>query len=101
YTATLEEIANNPQGRYEIHSPLTPAERHRLLVEWNDTAADYSTDTTVHELFEVQAERSADAVALRFEGEELSYQELNGRANQLAGYLRQQGVGAESRVGVS
>jgi amino acid adenylation domain-containing protein/FkbM family methyltransferase len=101
YIATLEEIAGNPQGRYEIHSPLTPAERQRLLIEWNDTAAGYSTDTTVPELFEVQAERSADAVALRFEGEELSYQELNGLANQLARYLRQQGVGAESRVGIS
>lgn len=101
YIATLEEIANNPQGRYETHSPLTPAERRRLLVEWNDTTADYSTDTTVQQLFETQAERSPDAVALQFEGEELSYRELNELSNQLARYLRQLGVRAESRVGIS
>src|SRR6185436_4900081 len=82
------------------HSPIAPPERRLLLIEWNDTAVNYSQVKTVHQLFETQVERSPDAVALVYEGEQLSYQELNGRANQLAHHLREIGVGVDARVGV-
>src|SRR5262249_20231780 len=66
----------------------------------NDTAADYPRDRCVHELVQEQAARTPDAVAVVFEGRELSYRELNGRANRLAHYLRARGVGAETLVGI-
>ncbi|WP_164021359.1 non-ribosomal peptide synthetase, partial [Pyxidicoccus trucidator] len=76
---------------------LTPAERQRMLVEWNDTRAPVP-ETTAHQLFEAQVERAPDAVAAVFEGESLTYAELNARANQLAHYLRRRYVGPEVRV---
>ncbi|AKJ01545.1 amino acid adenylation domain-containing protein [Archangium gephyra] len=85
--------------------PLLPdAERQRLLVEWNATQADFPRDTCVHHLFEAQAERTPDAVAVRA-GEygevELTFQQLNARANQLAHHLRRLGVGRQTLVGLS
>jgi amino acid adenylation domain-containing protein len=79
---------------------LTEAERHQLLEEWNDTAADYPGDKCIHELFEEQVERTPEAIALVFEDQELTYRELNAKANQLANYLRKQGVGNEVMVGI-
>jgi amino acid adenylation domain-containing protein len=79
---------------------LSPDERHQLLVEWNDTAAPYAADKTIHELFEQRAQRTPDALALVFGHERISYQELNARANQLAHHLRSLGVGAEVLVGL-
>ena len=78
---------------------LTKAERHQLLVEWNDTETDYPRDKCIHQLFEEQVERTPDAIALVFEGEQLSYCQLNQRANQLAHYLQKLGVKPEVRVG--
>jgi amino acid adenylation domain-containing protein len=100
YTATLEAMASDPRGRYDAHSPLTPAEQHRLLVEWNNTDADYRSGQTIHQLFEAQVELTPAAVAVVYEGEELTYQELNKRANQLARYLRERGVRVDARVGI-
>jgi amino acid adenylation domain-containing protein len=79
---------------------LSESERHRLLVEWNRTAANYPQDKTIHELFEAQVEQTPDAVALVFEGGKLTYRELNGRANQLAHHLRKLGIGPEKLVGL-
>ena len=79
---------------------LTEAERHQLLVEWNNTATDYPKDQCIHQLFEAQVERTPDAVALIFEQQCLTYRELNQRANRLAHYLRQLGVGPEVLVGI-
>ena len=101
YTSTLEAMASDLQGRYDTHSPLTDTERHRLLVELNDTANGSSDEQTLQQLFEAQATRSPHAVAVVCEGEELTYQELNARANQLAHHLRELGVGADARVGIS
>ena len=78
---------------------LTEAERHQLLVEWNKTQADYPA-IYVHELFEAQVERTPDAIALVAGVEELTYQELNQRANQLAHYLQTLGVKADGLVGI-
>ncbi|MET8566301.1 amino acid adenylation domain-containing protein, partial [Streptomyces flaveolus] len=79
---------------------LTDVERHRILTDWNDTAADLP-DATVVELFEAQAARTPDAVALSAtDGAELTYRELNARANRLARLITAHGVGAEDRVAV-
>ena len=79
---------------------MPEAERHRLLVEWNDTSADYPRDQSIQQLFEVQAARAPEAIAVACEGGELSYGELNARANRLAHHLISLGVGPETLVGV-
>ncbi|MBZ5670628.1 MAG: amino acid adenylation domain-containing protein [Acidobacteriia bacterium] len=79
---------------------LIESERNRTLYEWNDTRADYP-DVCVHELFERQAARIPDATAVVFQGQQLSYRDLNQRANQLGHYLRKRGIGPELLVGVS
>ena len=80
----LEGIVADPEQPISTLPMLTEAERHQILVEWNDTAADYPKDKCIHELFEEQVERTPDAVAVEFEGQQLTYRELNSRANQLA-----------------
>ena len=81
--------------------PLMPeAERQQVLYEWNATEAEYPRENCVHELFEEQVEETPDAVAVVFEEATLSYRELNGRANQLAHYLRELGVGPDERVAI-
>ncbi len=74
---------------------LGEEERCQILVEWNNTARDYPRDTCFHQLFEAQAEKSPDAVAATFEGSQMTYRELNCRANQFAHYLRARGIGPE------
>jgi amino acid adenylation domain-containing protein len=71
-----------------------------MLVEWNDTAADYPQDKCIHQLFEDQAEKTPDAVAVVYEEQELTYQELNQKANQLAHYLQKIGVQSDTLVGI-
>jgi len=78
---------------------LREQELRRMLVEWNETVAQYDA-ACVHEMFQAQAARTPDALAVSFEDEQLSYEELNRRANQLAHRLRALGVGAESRVAI-
>ncbi len=80
---------------------LTGDERHRLLVEWNRTEADFAADTCVHQFFEQQAARTPDAEAVVYENRSLSYRELNSRANRLAAHLRALGVGPETIVAIS
>ena len=77
---------------------LTTAERHQLLVQWNDTAVRYPHDMCVHELFEQQVEQTPEAVAVVFEDRQLTYRELNCQANQLAHYLRSCGLGPDRLV---
>jgi len=96
----LEGIVANPEERLDHLPLLTPAERHQLLVEWNNTQTDYPFDKCIHEVFEAQAEQTPDAVAVVFEDQQLTYQQLNRRANQLAHYLRSLGVGADVLVGI-
>ncbi|WNG36167.1 amino acid adenylation domain-containing protein [Archangium violaceum] len=81
--------------------PLLPeAEKHKLLVQWNDLPLDYPREATLHELFEAQVERTPDAEALVDGTRSLTYAELNARANQLAHSLRSLGVGPETPVGI-
>jgi amino acid adenylation domain-containing protein/non-ribosomal peptide synthase protein (TIGR01720 family) len=79
---------------------LTRREREQVLVEWNNTARDYPQDLCLHEMFEAQVERTPERIAAVHADEELTYRELNARANKLARYLRKLGVGPETRVGV-
>jgi amino acid adenylation domain-containing protein len=96
----LEAAAAQPSLALSELPLLSPGEQRQLLVEWNDTAAEYPREARIHELFEAQAAKTPQQAALAFEGEELSYEELNGRANRLARYLRGAGVGPETRVGL-
>jgi surfactin family lipopeptide synthetase A len=79
---------------------LTEPERHQLLVDWNNTQMDSPPEKLLHELFEAQAERTPDAVALLFESQEMAYRELNDRSNGLASYLQSLGVGPDMPVGL-
>ena len=79
---------------------LPNRERHKMVIEWNLTEQDYPKDKCVHQLFEEQAERTPDTVAVVFEEQSLTYRELNARANQLAHNLRSLGVGPDVLVGL-
>ncbi|HVG20945.1 MAG TPA: amino acid adenylation domain-containing protein, partial [Blastocatellia bacterium] len=96
----LEAFAADPGRRVADVEVLTDTERHQLLVGWNDTRADFDLTLCAHELFEAQVTQSPDAVAVVFDGRQLTYGELNARANQLAHYLRGRGVGPEMLVGI-
>jgi len=96
----LEAIADNPAQKVRDLTLVTATERQQLLVEWNDTATNYHGGECVHELFEAQAERTPQAVAVVHEREQLSYEELNRWANQVAWRLRELGVGPEIRVAI-
>ncbi|HEX8148767.1 MAG TPA: amino acid adenylation domain-containing protein [Pyrinomonadaceae bacterium] len=96
----VESAAARPETRVDELDLLSPDERRRVLFEFNETAGDYSTRTCLHELFEAQAARTPDAVAVSDEGGRLTYAELDGRASRLARLLRRRGVGPESVVGV-
>ena len=96
----LKGIVADPDQRISDLPMLTQAEWHQLLVEWNDTKTDYPRDKCIHELFETQVEKTPDAIALVFEDQQLTYRELNTRANQLASYLQKLGVGPEVLVGL-
>ncbi|MBA3711242.1 MAG: amino acid adenylation domain-containing protein [Pyrinomonadaceae bacterium] len=96
----LAGIVANPDQRLSELPLLTAAERHQLLMEWNNTASDYPKDRSIHELFEARVEQTPDAVAVVFEDQQLTYAELNRRANQVARRLSARGVGPEVRVGI-
>ncbi|MFN2417098.1 MAG: condensation domain-containing protein, partial [Pyrinomonadaceae bacterium] len=100
FKAALERLIQDPTRCVSELPLLTEDEQRRQLVEWNETRRAYPAQATVHELFERQARLTPDAVALVFEGESLTYAELDARADALARYLRRSGVGVESRVGV-
>ena len=100
FQTLLEAIVTNPQQRVSQFPLLSEAEQHQLLVEWNNTQVDYPKDLCVHQLFEAQSEQTPEAVAVEFESQQLTYQELNRRANQVAHHLRSLGVGPDGLVGI-
>jgi amino acid adenylation domain-containing protein/FkbM family methyltransferase len=100
YQTLLESIVADSTRRISDLPLFTEAERHQLLMEWNGTARDYPHDQCLHQLFEAQVERTPDTVAVVFEDEQLTYRDLNRRANQLAHHLRALGVGPEVLVGI-
>ncbi len=102
FQTLLEAIVDNPQQRLSQLPLLTEVEQ-QLLKQWNYTEVEYPTTTKeqcIHQLFEAQVERTPDAVAVVFEDQQLTYWELNNRANQLAHYLRSLGVKPEVLVGI-
>ena len=94
----LEGLVLHPEMRIGELAILTEAERQEILVEWNDTATSEPRNALAHELFEAQAERTPDAVAVFFEKQHVTYRELNARANRLARRLRTLGVGPDQLV---
>ncbi|MGQ0593712.1 MAG: amino acid adenylation domain-containing protein [Gammaproteobacteria bacterium] len=95
FQVLLEGIVARPESHLCELPLLTEAERRQQLIEWNATEAAYPKDRCLHELFEAQAGRTPARVAVACEGEQLTYAELNARANQLAHHLRGQGVRPE------
>lgn len=100
YRNLLEQIAENPEVRITDLTLLTKREYQQIVVDWNRTEASFPPVLGVHELFAAQVAATPEAIALEFEGEALSYRELNTRANRLANFLREQGVGPDRVVGV-
>ncbi|MDB9451125.1 non-ribosomal peptide synthetase, partial [Dolichospermum circinale] len=96
----LSAIVENPQQAVGELPLLSAAERHQLLIEWNHTAAEYPTDEYIHQLFAAQVEKTPDAVAVVFENQQLTYRELNQKANQLGHYLQSLGVSSGMLVGI-
>ncbi len=96
----LRGVAADPSARLSQLPLLTEAELRAELHDWNDTAAPVPP-VCVHEGFQAQAARTPDAIAAEYEGERVSYAELNRQANQVARRLRELGIGPEALVGVS
>jgi amino acid adenylation domain-containing protein len=96
----LEQIATGVDMRLFELELLDAAERTRVLDTWNDTQVAYPADRSIHELFEAQSARTPTAVAVVFDDESITYEELNARANQLAQYLVRLGVEPEGRVAI-
>lgn len=96
----LEGIVRNPDARISELPLLTERERRQLLLEFNSPETEYPRDKCLHQLFEEQAARTPEAVAIRFGSHAVSYRELNERANQLAHYLNALGVETETLVGI-
>jgi amino acid adenylation domain-containing protein len=99
FRALLDGMTSDPSRPLADLQLLTEAERQQMLVEWNDTVKTYD-QRAVHELFEAQVKRAPDSIASVFEDQWVTYQELNGRANQLGQYLKRLGVGPEAPVGL-
>jgi amino acid adenylation domain-containing protein len=100
YEELLRSVVREPQQRVSRLSLLSNGERQQLLREWNDTAVEYEAGVTLSQLFERQVQRDGAAVALVSGEQQISYGELNERANRVARHLRELGVGAEGRVGL-
>jgi len=99
FQTLLEGIVANTDQVIEKILLLTTAEQNQLL-EWNNTQVNYPQDLCIHQLFETQVQKTPDAVAVVFENQQLTYRELNAKANQLAHYLQKQGVKPEVLVGI-
>ncbi|NOJ91140.1 amino acid adenylation domain-containing protein, partial [Myxococcus xanthus] len=96
----LEAAVANPETRLGELSLMTEEERRLLVEEWSGRREEYPREASLAELFEAQVERTPGAVAVEWAGQQVSYEALNRRANQLAHHLRGMGVGPEVRVGL-
>jgi natural product biosynthesis luciferase-like monooxygenase protein len=96
----LESIIARPDQPVSRLSLVSQADQSQILAEWNNTGAAYESNLCVHQAIEAQAARTPDAVAVVFREKSLTYRELNARANQLARYLRELGVGPDAMVGL-
>ena len=96
----LAAITADPEQRVGELPVLGNAERRQLLVEWNGDSAAVPHDRCLQELIEARVESAPDRIAASYQDQQLTYRQLNARANQLARYLQQRGVSPETRVGV-
>ncbi|MCD0486497.1 AMP-binding protein, partial [Streptacidiphilus sp. ASG 303] len=100
FVRVLQTVVADPDVRVHHVDVMDTTERHQVLTTWNDTAHEVPAGTVV-DLFQAQAARTPDAIAvIDAEGAEVSYAELNKRANRLARLLTEHGAGPEDRVGV-
>ncbi|MGI9214933.1 MAG: non-ribosomal peptide synthetase, partial [Gammaproteobacteria bacterium] len=97
----INEILKDPARLIDEISILTPEENQKILIDWNDTQVPYSKDQTVYQLFEAQAAKTPNNIAIVFEDQEFTYQQLNEKSNKLARYLRSLGVGSETLVAIA
>nr|WP_050994151.1 non-ribosomal peptide synthetase [Streptomyces violaceusniger] len=98
FTTALADVCRDPNQRLGQVQLLTEAEKRQILHDFNDTTVEYSDDTTIHHLFEQQARLTPDAPAVVHHHTTLTYRQLNGRANQLAHHLIDQGVRTDTLV---
>ena len=100
YRVLLQAIAANPDEAIALLPILSPAEKRRVLYEQNQTQIEFGQPRPIHRLFEERVEHNSQAVAVICRGEQLTYGELNNRANQLARHLQSLGVTRGSLVGL-
>ncbi|HAJ59259.1 MAG TPA: non-ribosomal peptide synthetase [Cyanobacteria bacterium UBA8543] len=100
FQTVLVSAINQPEAAIAHLEILSPQERQRLLVEFNQTTAPYPYEQCIHQLFEEQVEQTPDNIALVYENQQLTYAELNAQANKIARYLQGLGVKPEVLVGV-
>ncbi|MGL5881191.1 MAG: AMP-binding protein, partial [Xenococcaceae cyanobacterium] len=100
FQTLVANAVNNLEAKVSELEILSDRDRHQLLFEFNQTQIDFPLDKCIHQLFEEQAAKTPDRIAVVFEDEQLTYAELNTRANQLAHYLQNLGVKPEVLVGI-
>jgi non-ribosomal peptide synthetase component F len=100
FQTLVESAVSNPEAKVSELEILSDRDRHQLLVEFNNTQTDYPQGKCIHQLFEEQVQQTPDKIAVVFEDKQLTYAELNARANQLAHYLQKLGVVPDMPVGI-
>ena len=100
FEVLLDGISADPTQRLWQLPLLSEVEQQQILMDWNTIAADYAGDRRIHELVEEQAKQNPESLAVAFNGQTLTYKQLNERANQLGHYLKMLGIGPEVRVGI-
>lgn len=96
----INQILENNEIKLKDIEIVTPDEKNKILYTFNNTKTDYPKDKTISQLFEEQVEKTPDSIALVFGNEQLTYRELNERANSLANYLRNKKIGRNDIVGI-
>jgi len=100
YQQLVESAVESPEAPLAELSLMSGEERQQVVVEWNQTAADYPREQTIQQVFEQQVERTPHAVALIHGGKRWTYEQINRDANRLGHWLAKQGIGHDSRVGI-
>ncbi|MDZ8257280.1 amino acid adenylation domain-containing protein [Nostoc sp. ChiQUE01b] len=100
FQTLLTSVTANPEEKISQVEILSPSDRQQLLVEFNQTHLDNLQDKCTHQLFEAQVQKTPNKIAVVFENQQLTYAQLNSKANQLANYLQQQAVKPEVLVGL-
>ncbi len=100
YINLIEEIVKQPDKKIASYDFLSKQEKEKILIEWNNTKTEYPKEKCIHELIDEQAEKTPNKIAIRFEEQNLTYQELNQQSNLLAKYLQKQGIQPGDLVGL-